>query len=293
MDDAPQYQAVPPSFVGPWKINQTHTTDCLDGLRSIPSESIDVTVTSPPYWGQRAGVGLGSEADPRSYITNVTNVLMEVMRCLKPTGALWLNIGDAYNTPINWSHKDYVYSTLGANAEGLPEDNQAYTKERGCRRAFIDRDVKWLQYGNLLAIPARIIVAMTDVGVLYRGEVIWRKARPMPEGLCRRPHRRHEGIYLFTKSEKHHFCSKPSVGSVWDILQTPNLTDHCSTFPIDLPLRCISASNVSGRGLVLDPFMGSGTTGLAAKQAGHDFLGFEIDPHYCNLAMSLFSESAD
>ena len=119
----------------------------------MPSDCLDVIVTSPPYWGQRGAHGLGTEADPRDYVGNLVAVLAEAMRCLKPSGTLWLNIGDAYNTPINWREEDYTYSSLGAGSTGLPAHNSAYTKKRGRRRAFLDPDVRWLQYGNLLAIP--------------------------------------------------------------------------------------------------------------------------------------------
>jgi DNA modification methylase len=114
--------------------------------------------------------------------------------------------------------------------------------------------------------------------------VIWEKSRPLPEGLCRRPHRRHEGIYIFAKSERHAFQVKPPVGSVWKLLQTPNKTPHCSTFPLDLPLRCIEAAGLNAPGVVLDPFMGSGTTGKAALQMGHAFLGFELNEYIARLA---------
>jgi DNA modification methylase len=265
-------------------LNKVHAADCLTGLRQVPDDSIDVALTSPPYWGQRGNGGLGLEEDPQDYVRNLTQVIAEMMRCLKPAGIFWLNIGDSYNTPINWRFEDYSYSSLGANATGLPKTNSACTKNRGRRRAFIRRDTKWLQYGNLLAIPYRIVLAVCDLGFLFPGEVIWEKARPLPEGNCRRPHRRHEGIYIFAKTERHRFQVKPPVGSVWKLLQTPNKTPHCSTFPLDLPLRCIESAAVKPPAIVLDPFMGSGTTGKAALKLGHPFLGFELNPETCRLA---------
>jgi DNA modification methylase len=274
-----------PCFIGPWKLNTTHNVECLSALRRIPDSCLDLAVTSPPYWGQRGNFGLGSEADPRDYVANIVDVLAEVMRCLKPSGTLWLNIGDSYNTPINWREADYGYSSLGKDGRGLPSTNSAYTKKRGQRRAFIDPSVGWLQYGNLLGIPCRIILAMTDLKFLFRGEIIWEKARPLPEGLCRRPHRRHEGIYIFAKSERHAFRIKPPVGSVWRLVQAPNRLPHCSTFPLDLPARCIEAAGVDPDGAVVcDPFMGSGTTGRAALSLGCRFIGFELDPAMCELA---------
>lgn len=267
-----------PTSIGPWSIDTTHNVDCLTGLSAMPDECLDVVVTSPPYWGQRGADGLGSEADPREYVQNLMAILNEAMRCLKRTGTLWLNIGDAYNTPINWRETDHEYSSLGPTGEGLAPTNSAYTKNRGRRRAFIERDAGWLQYGNLLAIPYRVTIAMSDAGHLFRGEVIWEKSRPLPEGRCRRPHRRHEGIYIFAKDEKHSFRVKPPVGSVWRLTQSPNRLPHCSTFPLDLPIQCIGAAGIEhSRGVVCDPFMGSGTTARAALGLGHHYIGFELD----------------
>jgi DNA modification methylase len=278
--------------LGPWRLNLIHNENALVGLKQIPSVSFDVVVTSPPYWGQREGDGLGSESDPRDYIRNLAEILAETMRCLKRSGTLWLNMGDSYNTPINWREGDHAYSSLGEEKNGLPPTNQAYTKKRGRRRAFICKDAPWLQYGNLLAIPYRVVIALTDLGYLFRGEVIWEKSRPLPEGICRRPHRRHEPIYIIAKSEDHSFRVKPPVGTVWKLLQTPNLLPHCSTFPLDLPVQCIKASGLEGRGVIFDPFMGSGTTGKAAVMLGHDFLGFEINSEYCRLANSWISSES-
>jgi DNA modification methylase len=270
--------------LGPWELNVVHNAEALAALKKVPSDCLDVVVTSPPYWGQREGAGIGPEADPRDYIKNLVEILAETMRCLKSSGTLWLNMGDCYNTPINWREDDYSYSSLGKDGNGLPPTNQAYAKKRGRRRAFISKSTPWLQYGNLLAVPYRVVIALCDLGYLFRGEVVWEKSRPLPEGICRRPHRRHEPIYLLAKSETHRFRVKPPVGTVWKLVQTPNPLPHCSTFPLDLPLQCIKASEVKGRGVIFDPFMGSGTTGKAALITGHDFLGFEVDPSYCKIA---------
>ena len=276
--------------LGPYELNRVHRADCATALRQLPSDCLDVVVTSPPYWGQRGGAGLGGEPDPRDYVRNLVAVLAEAMRCLKPTGTLWLNIGDSYNTPINWREDDHAYSSLGKDGTGLDPSNSAYTKNRGRRRAFISSEAKWLQYGNLLAIPNRVVIGLTDMGFLFRGEVIWEKSRPLPEGICRRPHRKHEGIYVLAKTERHAFRVKPPVPSVWKLVQTPNKTPHCSTFPLDLPMQCISAAAVEGHGVVLDPFMGSGTSGRAARLSGHEFLGFELDAKTCAFAHEYINE---
>lgn len=273
------------------ELNTIHNQDCLSGLKQLANDSVDICITSPPYWGQRGDDGIGTEVDPREYVLNLSTILLEVMRVLKPSGVLWLNIGDSYNTPINWSFEDHVHSTLGADKKGLAVTNSAYTKNRGTRRAFIDKEAGWLKYGNLLMLPNRIVIALCDAGNYYRGEVIWAKTKAMPEGRCRRPHRKHEGIYLLAKSEQHAFRVAPPVPSVWDIKPDMNRTPHTSTFPVDLPIKCIQASGIES-GVVLDPFMGSGTTGLAARVLGFDYIGFELNSANAKTAVDRI-ETAD
>ena len=254
--------------------------DCLQLIPNLPDDSIDVVVTSPPYWGQRQSLGNGTEEDPRDYITFLQRVFESLLSKLKPHGIVWLNMGDAYNTPVNWGYKDHKYSSLGIDRKGFKPDNAAYTKPRFKRKAFIDKTAGWLQYGNLLMLPQRLLIALTESGYLYRGEVIWAKKNAMPEGRCRRPHRKHEPIYLLARAEQHFFRSTPPVPSVWRFANEhiPGL-QHRSRFPIELPQRCIEAYGRAGEDVVvLDPFSGSGSTGLAAIQLGCTYVGFEIDP---------------
>jgi DNA modification methylase len=169
---------------------------------------------------------------------------------------------------------------LGADKTGLAAHNSAYTKPRMKRKAFTEKGTNWLQYGNLLALPYRLVISLCDAGYLYRGEVIWRKKNPMPEGRCRRPHRYHESIYLLTKHERHNFCVAPPVKSVWEFANEKiEGMKHFSRFPLELPTRCIDAYGLSGKDIVvLDPFSGSGSTGVAATRLGCSYIGFEIDP---------------
>src|SRR5690606_20691828 len=160
-----------------------------------------VVVTSPPYWGQRPSAGTGVEEDPRDYVASLRDVFLSLLPKLKPGGVVWINIGHAYNTPANWREEDRNFSTLRSYTNGLAPSNSAYTEPRMKRRAFIEKETPWLQYGNLLALPYRLVLDLCDGGYLFRGEVIWRKKNPMPEGRCRRPHRYHEPIYLLTKTE--------------------------------------------------------------------------------------------
>lgn len=268
-----------PMMIGPFQTNIVHEGDCLELIPRLPDESIDVVVTSPPYWGQRHSNGTGIEEDPRDYLAFLISVFSRLLPKLKQGGIVWINIGDAYNTPVNWREDDRQFSTLGADKNGLPAHNSAYTKPRMKRRAFIEKEAGWLQYGNLLALPFRLVLGLTDAGYLYRGEVIWRKKNPMPEGRCRRPHRYHEPIYLLTKSERHNFRVAPPVKSVWEFANEKiDGAKHFSRFPEELPFRCIDAYGRFGEEvMVLDPFSGSGTTGMAALRLGCSYIGFEIE----------------
>jgi DNA modification methylase len=265
---------------GPFQPDQVVTGDCAALIRCLPDDSLDVVVTSPPYWGQRAGPGIGGEADPRAYLAALTAVFSALLPKLKLDGILWINLGDAYDTPVNWRLEDRRYSTLGAAGAGLGPDNSAYTKPRGRRRACLDPTAPWLRYGNLLALPYRLVLALCDAGWLFRGEVVWSKKNPMPEGRARRPHRAHEGLYLLARSERHAFRTRPPVKSVWEIANEHLPGEaHFSRFPTELPRRCIAALGRTGPEVsVLDPFAGSGSTGIAALDLGCTFLGFEIDP---------------
>ncbi|MBE2179311.1 MAG: site-specific DNA-methyltransferase [Chthoniobacterales bacterium] len=258
---------------------QIHTGDALTVLQTLPADSVQCCVTSPPYWGQRHSNGTGVEEDPRDYLAFLMSVFSRLLPKLKQDGIIWINIGDAYNTPVNWREDDRQFSTLGADKNGLPAHNSAYTKPRMKRRAFIEKEAGWLQYGNLLALPYRLVLGLTDAGYLYRGEVIWRKKNPMPEGRCRRPHRYHEPIYLLTKSDRHSFRVAPPVKSVWEFASEKiEGVKHFSRFPEELPFRCIDAYGIFGKGvMVLDPFSGSGTTGIAALRLGCSYIGFEIE----------------
>ena len=265
---------------GPFTLDAVTLGDCRYLIDKLPDESVDILVTSPPYWGQRISKGHGEEEDPRDYIQRLADIFKAFLPKLKRAGLVWINIGDAYNTPVNWRCDDRKYSSLGADKKGLSPENSAYVKPRAKRRAFIDAAVPWLRYGNLLALPNRLIIALCDHGYLFRGEVVWHKRNPMPEGRCRRPHRHHEAIFLLAKAEDHKFRVSPPVPSVWEFPNEKiNGAVHYSRFPAELPLRCIEAYGKAGPDvLVFDPFSGSGTTGIAALKRGCSYIGFEIDP---------------
>ena len=137
-------------MVGPFSTGRVHHGDCMDLILSLPDASVDVVVTSPPYWGLRGGSltrgALGAEEDPREYLRHVAQVFARLLPKLKPEGIAWLNIADCYNTPVNWTRDDsHRYSTLGPCRDGLTAANAAHDKPRAARKAFIAEDsAPWL-----------------------------------------------------------------------------------------------------------------------------------------------------
>src|ERR1700757_1411747 len=107
--------------IGPYLLNRVALGDCAELGAALPDESVDVLVTSPPYWGQRMSGGMGVEEDPREYDKR----LGEIFRLLKSKGQHdrlgGVNIGDAYNTPVNWRPDARDDSSLGPGKTGLDE----------------------------------------------------------------------------------------------------------------------------------------------------------------------------
>jgi DNA modification methylase len=145
---------------------------------------------------------------------------------------------------------------------------------------------------DLIGVPWRIAFALQDRGWYLRSEVIWRKPNAQPESVRDRPTRDHEQIFLFSKSERYKYCHEAVKGpndrrlrTVWDINTRTEkaASGHFAKFPNELVERCIRLSSETGD-LVLDPFLGSGTTAIVAGALERRFLGIELNPRY--LAMS-------
>lgn len=281
--------------------------DCRDELRDIEPGSVQTCVTSPPYWGLRDyghGDQLGLEPTPEQYVANMVEVFREVKRVLRDDGTLWLNLGDTYSAQ-RWTGK----------GEGQP-----INKKRDGHRDLNAVRESGLPPKNLVGIPWRVAFALQADGWVLRSEIIWAKPGVMPEPVTDRPTRSHEQIFLMAKSQNyfydHEAIKEPAVTGSWDALppiggikavgengnakysgNTPasdgmrNKRDvwtvstkpyagaHFATFPPDLIEPCILAGAPVG-GVVLDPFGGSGTTGMVANRLGRRALLIELNPDY-------------
>lgn len=216
--------------------------DCLESMRKMPSASIDMCLTSPPYnlgnakkgsfyqgqgKGDRIAYSTHSDDMPEDeYIDWQREVILEMYRLLKPTGAIFYN------------HKPRI-------SDGVFDDRK-----------------------GLIPLP-------------IRQEIIWDRCCMVNfSGSFYASST--ERIYIIAKNDwrpQHEFLG---LGEVWRIPPEPN-TEHPALFPLKLAKRAIASGSKKG-GTVLDCFMGSGTTGVAALQLGRKFLGIEIAPDYMAMA---------
>lgn len=218
--------------------------DCRLALKTLPSQSVQCVVTSPPYFGLRdyqcAGQ-IGREPTPTEYVAELVAVFREVWRVLRDDGTLWLNLGDSYASAPLMRLK--------------PKD--------------------------LMMIPARVAIALQEDGWYLRSSIIWHKPNPMPESVTDRPTKSHEDIFLLTKKPNYFYDAEaikepgtipagtkgakgsakrfamPGVNSrppeykiydgtrnarsVWTIATAPFAEAHFATFPTELAERCIKA----------------------------------------------------
>jgi DNA modification methylase len=166
--------------------------DCRAVLASMPANSVDCVVTSPPYWGLRdyGNDGqLGLERTPEEYVANMVAVFAEVRRVLKPSGTCWANFGDSY-------------ASAGGERKYGSSDNGT-GRGPGTRRH--DVPASGLKPKDLVGIPWRVAFALQADGWYLRSDVIWSKPNPMPESVTDRPTKSHEYLFLLTKSARYYF----------------------------------------------------------------------------------------
>ena len=262
--------------------------DCRDSLKIIANEeeTVRMCVTSPPYYGLRDYGGedcqIGLEESPEEYIQRLVEVFREVRNNLTEDGTLWVNIGDSY---YNYRPgKAYPKQTVASNRQDLPE----YSPKRSNKLdGYKEKD--------LIGIPWMFAFAMRADGWYLRQDIIWSKPNPMPESVRDRCTKSHEYIFLFSKSQNYYFdvdaIKEPTrrKRSVWNVQTKPYKGAHFAVYPPELIEPCIKAGSKKGD-VVLDPFMGSGTTAMVAKSLGRHYIGCELNTDYGNLIQKRVEE---
>src|SRR5271157_164911 len=256
----------------PWWVN---AGDALLVLKSLQSDSIDCVVTSPPYfWLRDYGVGsqIGLEESVGDYVNDIANVMDQVMRVLKRTGVLFLNIGDTY------------YSGKGESQGFDPKSNH---RRFGLRA--VDKSGGLgigLKQKTIIGIPWRVAIEMMSRSWTLRSPIIWYRKNALPEAVKDRPRRSYENVFMFVKDRKYYFNRKPLINSeqedMWTIVARPKPTNGLDTapFPDELVERCLELGCPIG-GIVLDPFAGSGTTLRVAVENRRPSIGIDLSKDFC------------
>jgi DNA modification methylase len=296
-------------------MNKIEFGDCRETMRRWAAEGVKVQtcVTSPPYFGLRdyGHEGqIGLEQTPEEYIAAMVEVFQCVWDVLADEGTLWLNIGDSYAS----------YRDGKATPDTTRGDSSGTLVPKGSARnrmasTFQGSGVK---HKDLIGIPWMLAFALRADGWYLRQDIIWHKPNPMPESVRDRCTKAHEYIFLFSKSDRYYYDNEaikypvkqdwgtrdrsdgkyhndgsglqPHSGleksytmankrSVWTVTTKPYKGAHFATFPTDLIEPCILAGSRTGD-IVLDPFMGSGTTAQVALQYDRQYLGCELNEDY-------------
>ena len=294
--------------------------DALSELRKLPTESVQLIVTSPPYYalrdyGKQGQIGL--EPTHQEYISRLLAVLHEAMRVLKPDGVMFVNIADSYSGSGNGTNSTTDESASASRWAKMQHKPKGITKK------------STVPHKSQICIPERLKIGMVEAGFIARSTIIWHKPSCMPESVTDRFTNDFEYVFMFTKNKRYKFnqltepiakstyervnrqmsSDKATTGqyrinteksqvyaekvrngllternmrAVWQISPQANRTKHYAVFPEKLVERLINAGSNHGD-TVLDPFAGSGTTGVVAKRMRRNFIGIDLNPEYCKI----------
>ena len=250
-----------------------------EAIRRLPSDTFQCVITSPPYWGVRDyGIDeqIGAESNLRKYIDSLIEIFSEVRRILRPDGTFWLNIANTYTSGgRKWRQED--------------------SKNRARGMSYRPPTPEGLKKKDLIGVAWMVAMACQREGWYLRNDIIWYKPNCQPESVKDRLTVSHEYLFLFTKSEKYSFyqdaIKEPTaIGNglknkrtVWSINTDPCPEAHFAVFPGALIRPCMLAGSKEGD-LILDPFYGTGTVGIIAKELGRRCVGIEINPDYVEIA---------
>ena len=261
--------------------------DCLQTLKEF-DEKARMCVTSPPYYGMRnygdEDNQIGLESTPEEYVNKLVEVFREVRNCLTDDGTLWLNMGDSYYNYRPGKGQALVKQTVSASKQDLPDN---------CPRR--GNKLEGIKEKDLIGIPWMVAFALRADGWYLRQDIIWNKPNPMPESVRDRCTKSHEYIFLLSKNQNYYFnvdaIKEPTrrKRSVWNITKKGYRDAHFAVYPPELIKPCILAGSQEND-IILDPFIGSGTTAMVAKSLGRDYIGCELHEDYGKLIQKRLNE---
>ena len=251
--------------------------DAAEVVAAMSPASVDCVVTSPPYWGLRDyGVEgqYGAESTVDRYVSRLAELFDEVRRVLSPEGTVWLNLGDCFGG--SWGN--YVAAGSAARTASARAAT-GYGVHRPPQSAHRSKD--------LIGVPWRVAHSLQQRGWFLRNAVVWEKPNARPESVRDRLAQRYELVFLLVRSETHWLSSgglsTDAATDLWTVPAGRSRTGHPAAGTLEVTRRCVRLGCPRG-GVVLDPFCGSGTTGLAALEHGCSFIGIDLDPACRELA---------
>jgi site-specific DNA-methyltransferase (adenine-specific) len=258
--------------------------DVREGLKLLSKSGVKVNcvVTSPPFYGQRdyeVDDQIGLEDHPSEFIKCLADIFDAAGSVMAENGSLWVNIGDTY-----WSGK----------GEHRSSESKQSARRFGIRPQDKKGDGKWCVPKQLLLIPHRLAIELQDRGWLVRNDNVWVKPNPTPDQVRDRCSMSHEYVFHFTK-ERWYYFDKNNVGrttesgsvlpplDTWEVQPVRGkIGQHKARFSEEL-VRIPILTTTPPRGVVLDPFAGSGTSLIFARKRGFRVIGIDAKKEYCDL----------
>lgn len=291
--------------------NRLYKGDAITLIDQLEDHSIQCVVTSTPYWAMRVYdqflvkewadgdvCAYGLEQTPEAFIRHSVETLYHLRPKMAETGSVWWNIMDSYNT------RTQIRSSATEALCAMQGHDEKSWKDHKYKRYSAGHS--YLKDGEQCLIPQRVAERASRIGYYVKSTISWCKTSCMPEPQQSRVSRNieyvlhlslhrtpqfHRGAYLSLAPElggrQSHESEK--LSDFWYLPTSAGGNGHGAQFPIQLPGRCIALSTKKGD-IVLDPFVGAGTTAIAAAALGRKYIGFDISDEYLNLAESQVSK---
>ena len=250
-----------------------------EALGGLPPRAVQTVVTSPPYWSLRdyeVDSQIGRDDSLPDYVATIVRTFEKLRDILTDDGTVWLNVGDSY--------------TSGNRSYRAPD-----RKNRARAMSVRPPTPNGLKSKDLIGVPWRIAFALQDAGWWVRSEVIWAKPNAHPESVRDRPTLDHETVFLLSKNQNYYYDidavrgpNERRLRATWSIPTDPqrqayaNGSNHPAVMPIELANRCLKITSRPGD-VVLDPYAGSGTTLVAARDLNRTWVGIELSSEFANM----------
>ena len=301
-------------------MNKIFEGDCIESMKLMADKSVNCCVTSPPYFGLRDyghDGQIGLEETPDQFVAKLVDVFREVKRVLKDDGTLWLNLGDSYAGGGGASGHTAETKNLGANTSnygavksggrkyglkpkdliGIPwmvafalrsdgwylRQDMIWSKPNPMPESVTDRCTKSHEYIFLLSKSQKYYYDHDAIMQEFTSE-----PKPRKDSTTTRAYQNtaaKTGTDFADDMRVTYGANGANKRSVWTVTTKPYSEAHFATYPPDLIVDCIKAGCPEG-GLVLDPFMGAGTTAMVARKLNRNYVGFELNPEYIKIAQN-------